>query len=229
MNSSNTLLQPARRTAAHEIFNQLHTDIVTLKLLPGTKVSESEIARQMDVSRQPVREAFIQLNNLGLLEVRPQRATLVRKISVNEILNANYIRTAVEVEVIRSACKEATDENFKLFDTNLKSQKRVAHQQDAAAFHSLDYDFHQLICIAAKTEFAFPTIAENKSQVDRLCMICLTDKKNMLELIDDHTEIYGALKQRNVRRMIDLTRSHLSRLDVTLKNAFEEHGEYFED
>ena len=229
MNSSNALLQLARRTAADEIFDQLRTDIVTLRLLPGTKVSESEIARQMGVSRQPVREAFIQLNNLGLLRVRPQKSTLVRKISIKEILNANYVRTAVEVEVIRSACKSATDKDFELFDVNLKSQKSVARKNDATAFHSLDYDFHQLVCIAAKREFAFSTIAENKSQVDRLCMICLTDKKNMLELIDDHIRIYDALKLRNVRSMIDLTRSHLSRLDTILKKACEEHSDYFED
>jgi len=228
MNSSTAILRSTRRTAADEILDQLQADIVSLRLPPGTKVSESEIAKQNGVSRQPVREAFIQLNNMGLLEVRPQKATLVRKISIQGILNARFIRTAVEVEVIRKACGSATKKDFEQFDGNLKDQKRAARQNDASEFHSLDYQFHRLICVAADSEFAFATIAENKAQVDRLCMICLTDKKSMRELIDDHSHIFEALKQRNISAMVELTRSHLSRLDSTLKTACEEHGDLFE-
>jgi len=229
MNGSTAGLQAERRTTADEIFDHLQADIVAMRLPPGTKVSESEIAKQHGVSRQPVREAFIQLNNLGFLQVRPQKATLVRKISIQGILNARFIRTAVEIEVLRKACKSASEEDFDQFDINLKEQKRAARKDDAALFHSLDYEFHRLICTAAESEFAFSTIAENKSQVDRLCMICLTDKKSMLELIDDHSQIFDALRQRNIRSMIDLTRSHLSRLDSTLKTACEEHSEFFEE
>jgi len=229
MNGSTAIFQAGRRTTADEIFDQLHADIVSLRLPPGTKLSESEIAKQNGVSRQPVREAFIQLNNLGLLTVRPQKATLVRKISIQGILNARFIRTAVEIEVIRKACENATEKDFEQFSVNLKSQKRAARKNDATEFHSLDYSFHHLICQAADAEFAYSTIAENKSQVDRLCMICLTDKKSMLELIDDHANIFDALRQRDVHSMIELTRSHLSRLDSTLKTACEEHSDLFED
>jgi len=228
MNSS-TPQATIRRTAASHVFNQLHADIVSLRLLPGEKVSESEIAKQLCVSRQPVREAFIQLSNLGLLEVRPQKATLVRKISIQEILNARFIRTAVEVEVIREACKRVTEQQYRSFDANMNSQRQAASKNNATEFHALDFNFHHLICISANAEFAFSSIAENKAQADRLCMICLTDKTSMLELIDDHSRIYTALQQRNAKRMIELTRSHLDRLDVTLKTAINEHGEYFQD
>ncbi len=229
MNSSTASLPSERRTTADEIFDQLQADIVAMRLPPGTKVSESEIAKQYGVSRQPVREAFIQLNNLDLLQVRPQKATLVKKISIQDILNARFIRTAVEVEVMRKACKSATEKDFEQFEINLKGQKRAARNNNTTEFHSLDYDFHQLICIAADAEFAFATIAKNKSQVDRLCMICLTDKKSMLALIDDHSQIFDALRHRDVRCMIDLARTHLSRLDSTLKAACDEHSEFFED
>jgi len=229
MTRSTAVLQSVRRTNADEIFDQLHADIVNLRLLPGSKLSESEIAKQNGVSRQPVREAFLHLNKMGLLEIRPQKATLVRKISIQGILNARFIRTAVEVEVIRSACERASKEDFDRFEINLKNQKRVASANDAAEFHALDYDFHRLICAAANLDFAFATIAENKSQVDRLCMVILTNKKSMLELIDDHSMIFEALKKRDEKAMIKLTRTHLSRLDSTLKVACEEHSEYFEN
>ena len=229
MASSSQAEQDPRRTSADQVFDQLQSDIVSLRLLPGTKLSESEIAKQSDVSRQPVREAFIRLNNLGLLTVRPQKATLVRKISIQEILNARFIRTAVEIEVVRKACNESTDSNYKAFEANLDKQTKAAKSNDTDAFHALDYDFHQEICIAADSEFAFETIASNKSQVDRLCMLCLANKQGMLSLVEDHSKIFDALKRRDAREMIDLTRLHLSRLDGTLKKAREEHGDFFED
>ena len=67
-----------RGTNADDVFDQLHSQIVSLEMLPGTRISEVEIASQFKVSRQPVREAFIRLANLDLLLVRPQRATEVR-------------------------------------------------------------------------------------------------------------------------------------------------------
>ncbi len=229
MNDGTALLQSARRTSADEVFDQLHGDIVSLRLVPGTKLSESEIAKQCEVSRQPVREAFIRLNDMGLLTVRPQKATLVRKISMREILNARFIRTAVEVEVVRKACANEQEPDAKSFEANLKAQAKAAGKGDTDSFHAHDYDFHRLVCIAADSEFAFDTIAENKSQVDRLCMLCLANEQGMLELVDDHTKIYNALERRDARSMIDVTRSHLSRLDATLQMAKKEYQHFFEN
>jgi len=229
MASSTQAMQDNRRTSADEVFDQLQSDIVSLRLLPGAKLSESEIAKQSNVSRQPVREAFIRLNNLGLLTVRPQKATLVRKISIQEILNSRFIRTAVEVEVVRKACSKSTDSNYRAFETNLLAQTKAAKNNDTNAFHALDYEFHQQMCIAADSEFAFETIASSKSQVDRLCMLCLANEQGMLDLVDDHSRIFNALERRDETEIIDITRLHLSRLDSTLKKAREEHGEFFED
>lgn len=229
MSSQTVALKSTRRTTADKIFDQLYADIMALRLLPGAKLSESEIAKKNDVSRQPVREAFIQLNNKGLLNIRPQKATTVRKISIRAIRKARFIRTAVEIEVIRHACENVTKQHLKMIEANVKSQHKAAIDNDASRFHALDYEFHRLICVAADTEFAFTIIEENKTLEDRLCMICLTDKQRMLELVDDHSRIFEALQAQDAERMIELTRIHLSRLNITLRTACEEHDEYFEE
>ena len=79
-------LNGGRHTNADSVFERLHSDIVSLRLAPGTKLSEIEVAKRSDVSRQPVREAFIRLSDMNLLKIRPQKATVVRKISIREIL-----------------------------------------------------------------------------------------------------------------------------------------------
>ncbi len=92
-----------RRTTTDVVFDQLFEEITSLKLLPGTKLSEADVARRFGVSRQPIRDAFNRLCNLELLVIRPQKATKVRGFSMPHIAHARFIRLAVELEVIRRA------------------------------------------------------------------------------------------------------------------------------
>lgn len=218
-----------RRTTVDDVFDRLHADIVTLKLEPGTRMSEVEVASQFNISRQPVREAFIRLSNLRLLEIRPQKATLVRKISQSHILNSRFIRTAVEAEVVHRACTLKTDLDITSFDDNLARQALCVESMNIDEFHDLDYAFHHLICRAGDAEFAFDTIAGNKAHLDRLCLIQLSSQAALSEVREDHAEIYDLLKKRDEAGTIKLIRHHLSRLDQTLDAARESHSDYFED
>lgn len=229
MNIEASGFEGERRTTADDVFERLHSDIVNLRLLPGTKLSEVEVAKRSDVSRQPVREAFIRLNNMSLVQVRPQRATRVRKISIRDILNARFIRTAVEVEVVRRACLAVNAENLLNLEANLSKQKAAVAENDGNRFHDLDYEFHRLMCLAANCEFAFKTIAENKSHVDRLCLLSLANADDRGVLYQDHSSIFKALTLRDETAIVELTRIHFSRLDVTLANAREKYSDYFED
>ena len=149
MNYQQSLGDGKRQTTADEVFHKLQSDITSLRLTPGSKLSEVEVAKLYDVSRQPVREAFVRLGDLNLLHIRPQKATLVKKISVSELQNSRFIRAAVEVEVVRKACQLATQESFDLIDHNLSQQAKAVETEDAKLLHNLDYEFHQLICAAA--------------------------------------------------------------------------------
>ena len=92
------MVQPShlseRRTSVDDIFDYLHDEILSLRLRPGDKISEAEIASRFGVSRQPVRDAFSRLANLDLLLIRPQRATEVRRFSSREIEKSSFIRAA---------------------------------------------------------------------------------------------------------------------------------------
>lgn len=229
MNIRQTVGDTKRLTTAEEVFQRLQSDIISLRIAPGTKLSEVEIAKLYDVSRQPVREAFMRLGDLNLLQIRPQKATLVRKISMQELAHTRFIRAAVEVEVIRKACKTATQEDFEALENNLKQQVVVVDARDAKALHELDYEFHRLICEAAQCLPAFRTIAENKAHTDRVCTLELADANGMKETLEGHTRILDAMKKRDEELAVKMTRVHLAHLDDTLENASRNHPDYFEN
>lgn len=219
----------SRRTTTDDIFDRIYSDITTLALKPGTKISEVEVAKQFDVSRQPVREAFIRLSNMGLLVVRPQRATIVRKISRKEVADARFIRAAVEVEVVRTACERFDESHCATFEENLEKQRQTVEPNDFKTFRELDAEFHKLLCACAGSELAYKTIHESKAQVERLCAMSLSEPTEFKQVYEDHVQLYELLKRGDVDGIVILMRKHLSRLDSTIEEASLSNEDFFED
>lgn len=221
-------LSPRRRmTSTEEIFLQLRSDIISMKLSPGTKISEAEVAKKHDVSRQPVREAFLRLGELNLLHIVPQKATSIRKISHQELRNTRFLRAAVEVEVVRVACKIATQESLNAIAVNLLQQKQATESRDSNLLRQLDYDFHRLICVAADSLPAFQSISENKAHTDRVCSLELSDASGMEEVLEGHTAMYDAIVLRDEEKAVQMTRLHLRHLNATLETANEKYPDFF--
>jgi len=229
MNYQQSLGDSKRQTTADEVFHKLQSDIISLRLTPGAKLSEVEVAKLYDVSRQPVREAFVRLGDLNLLHIRPQKATLVKKISVSELQNSRFIRASIEVEVVRKACHLATQESLDLIDYNLSQQAEAVKIGDAKLLHNLDYEFHRLICSAANCLPAFRTIAENRRYTDRVCTLELANVSGMSEVLEGHQNIIDAIKNQDEETAVAMTRIHLAHLDDTLEVAHENYPDYFED
>ncbi|MEP0940262.1 MAG: GntR family transcriptional regulator [Rhizobiaceae bacterium] len=217
-----------RRTTTDVVFDRLHEEIASLKMLPGAKLSESDIAHRFGVSRQPVRDAFNRLENLGLLLIRPQRATEVRGFSMPHIAHARFVRLAVELEVVRKACSIWDNARAETLNHNLDQQRLSVSKGQSEQFHSLDYQFHKLICELGECPLAFNTIEECKNKVDRLCVLSLDRKDEFSVLLDDHEQLADALQSGSTEDATAIARKHFARLDDTIDHIHAKHSEYFE-
>ncbi len=217
-----------RKTTTDVVFEQLHKEIVSLELLPGTKLSEAEVARRFGVSRQPVRDAFSRLDNLDLLLIRPQRATEVRGFSMQRIAHARFVRLAVELEVIRCACLAWNESSTATLDENLEQQRSAIEADDPGLFHRLDTEFHQHIFDLAGCDHAIETIQECRQKVDRLCVLSLGRQSEAATLVEDHQAVADALREGSAEKAMAATRLHLSRLDSTIADIHKNHDEYFD-
>ncbi|MEO1365058.1 MAG: GntR family transcriptional regulator [Pseudomonadota bacterium] len=217
-----------RRTAADIVFDRLQQEITALKLLPGTKLSESEVAKRFGVSRQPVRDAFSRLASLDMLLIRPQKATEVRRFSMQRIAHARFVRLSVELEVIRSACAVWNGPRAKVLDDSIAAQRAAIDSADAEQFHALDYAFHTSLCELAGHPLASETIEASKLKVDRLCVLSLGRAHEADALWGDHRAMAAALKRKDAEAACAAVRKHLSRLDDTIADIHAAHADYFE-
>ena len=217
-----------RRTSVDDIFDHLYEEILSLRLRPGDKISEADIAAQFGVSRQPVRDAFNRLATLDLLQIRPQRATEVKRFSSREIAKSRFVRAAIEQEVLRRAAKHCDAHGAALLDAALAAQDQAIRDQDVDAFGALDYEFHKVLCDIGQVDFAFDVIMTEKSKVDRLCILSLSKGDRMPELVADHRDIAEAVKSRDAARAVEYGLRHLSRLDDTIEQISTSNANYFE-
>ncbi|MEL6679637.1 MAG: GntR family transcriptional regulator [Pseudomonadota bacterium] len=218
-----------RATGSDVVFDHLFDQITKLELLPGTKISELEVAKALGYSRQPVREAFTRLAGLNLLLVRPQRATVVRPFSRKLIANARFVRAAVELEVVRAATRDRDTSIDPELKSNMNAQAGAIASGQTKRFHELDYEFHRLLCRSARQAFAFDLIAANKAQVDRLCMLALTSKDAMEVLYSDHERLLAAIRSGDASGADKTLRDHLARLTPTIDAIYTTHRAYFDD
>ena len=216
------------RTTTDIVFDHLYDEISSLRLLPGARISEADIANQMGVSRQPVRDAFNRLGNLDLLLIRPQRATEVRGFSMQAIENARFVRLAVELEVVSRACASWGPEHVEALEAQIELQEKAVKSGETSKFHGLDYTFHKMICEIGGYPLAFDMIQDCKRSVDRLCVLSLRKADEIEAIVEDHKEIAQSLERRSVEGVRKAVEKHLSRLDETIREIHEAHANYFE-
>lgn len=205
------------------VFEDLYDRVIKLELLPGTKLSEVEIATQMDVSRQPVRDAFFRLSQLGFLLVRPQRATTVTPISERAVLQARFIRTAMELETVRTASTVLTPGQLDSLERILEQQKAVLNPEDREKFHTLDDEFHKAICEFSGHDYAWTLIRNTKAHMDRVRYLTLSYRAKTA--YSEHVTLLQALKEHDIDGATATIRMHLSRVVEDMPNIRKDHPE----
>ncbi|MCO4318141.1 GntR family transcriptional regulator [Phyllobacterium sp. 21LDTY02-6] len=220
----------ARQTSVGgQVYEVVRNAIVQLQLRPGDAVSESEIAAQLGVSRQPVREAFIKLSEAGLVEIRPQRGTFVRLISVQEVENAQFLREAIEVAVVRKAALQASAAGIAQLRDIIEQQRRAAARGDHSGFLRLDEAYHQAIAGSVNCDDAWRVLDSLKAQMDRVRYLSLPEATPLDAIIDQHATIVEALETGSPETAESAMHIHLREILKSLPKLAAENRSFFAD
>jgi GntR family transcriptional regulator, rspAB operon transcriptional repressor len=213
---------------ARRVFRELRNAIVTMRFRPGQALSEQEIATQLGVSRQPVREAFIKLSEAGLLTIRPQRGSFIVKISVKQVFDARFVREAVELAIVRRACTEMPAAAIARLRDNLKAQHAAADDLSVDRFMELDEAFHRGIALGVDCEYAWRVVEETKAQMDRVRYLSLPHATPVKRLIAQHEAIVEAVEARDPDRAETAMRLHLREILTSVPELAQRFPDYFE-
>jgi len=208
--SMDDVLEPLRRDSTPErIATQLRTGIVTGRLPPGQALREVEIARQLGVSRGPVREAFQRLIQEGLLEAHPARGVFVPQLAADDVADLYLARGAVEVAAAQLLASSGTAEAFAALSAAL-AELRAAPADDWNELSRLDLRLHEVLVRSTGSKRLarmFDTLAAET----RLCMIALEAfYPRRADLVIEHAEIVEAIQQGDAETATRLLERHMS-------------------
>lgn len=212
---------------ASHVFNVLRNAIVTLKLLPGDSLSEAETAKQLGVSRQPVREAFIQLSKIGMLNILPQKGSFVVKISERDVENARFIREAIESAIVERACTRANPEQIEKIDSIISDQEHAVNTIAQERFLELDDAFHRTIACSADCLYGWHIVENLKAQMDRVRFLSLAEATPISKIVHQHRQIANAIKKGDEHAARIAMREHLSELLISMPKLAEHHRDLF--
>ncbi|SDI43966.1 GntR family transcriptional regulator [Propionivibrio dicarboxylicus] len=231
-NSPEVKIQNFLPQESQSIGSQLHrllrAAIIEGELLPGQIISEIEMSKRFDISRQPVREAFIKLAEERLVEVRPQRGTFVRKISVKEVLDARHLREIIEVSIVREVSAKHDAELINRLRQLITQQKETA-PGDAHAFLELDEEMHRTIALHAGREYAWRVTESIKAQMNRVRFLSFDFAQSKFELAGEHAAIVDAIEAGNADLAAQLMEKHLRGILATLPRVVSQYPDYFTD
>ena len=137
------------RTLGQSAYEALLELVVTGRLRPGQHLVETELARHLGVSRQPVREALHRLQAEGWVEFRPNRGACVHAPSAHEVDELLAVRALLEVEAARLAALRASERQLTQLDGICREGEDAVRRNDIARFGAANHDFHASLATLA--------------------------------------------------------------------------------
>lgn len=135
-------------TLKQYVYNLVRQAILSGKYKPGARLNESQLAREFNISRIPIREALMQLREHGLVMSHERRGMFVTELSDEEVQQINSLRVVLEAEAIK-LCRARMTRPLAAKLTSLVEQMENSHDSTDIDSAALDLELHRTIWDAA--------------------------------------------------------------------------------
>lgn len=209
-------------------YERIRDDIMNMALEPGMDVSVQKLSERYGVSRTPVRESLVRLQQSGLVEIYPQRKTVVSKIDLQRVHEEWFIRTSLESAVVDEFIYKCSELVADTMQALINKQKKYMSKEHFREFYVVDNRFHQLIFETAGENLSWSTIEEVASHYNRVRL--LHGKMVGVEAIgiEDHEKIVEAARKRDAKTMRAVMLEHSNRHLEQVKSMSKQYPEFFQ-
>jgi len=156
------------RHAAPQVFERLRDAIIAIELVPGTVLSRAELSLQFGLSQTPIRDALMKLGEEGLVDIFPQHATVVRAIDISVARQEHFLRSAIELELVRSLATTPDAALITRLERSIEKQKMLVDSEDYSEFVAADQGFHRAMYEAGSIADLWIMVRRHSGHIDRL-------------------------------------------------------------
>jgi DNA-binding GntR family transcriptional regulator len=192
------------------IAEMVRESIIDGKIRPGERLTEPDLASRLGVSRTPLREALLQLDSEGFVNVTPRRGAVVSELSREDAMETYLVKGALESLAARLACERITSEEMeRLRDIHDRMSRLAASRsRDHRRILQLNAEFHTILSNASRNEKLIQYIRVLRSQALRYNYIYLSVLSHLSASLREHARILDAIGKRDGDAAERLVRAH---------------------
>jgi GntR family transcriptional regulator, rspAB operon transcriptional repressor len=206
---------------ADQVYDALRERIKTLVLEPGAALRKEEIAAEFGVSRAPVSDAIARLAEDGLVDVYPQHGSFVAKLRAEDVREGLFIRTALEVEVVRRVARLRDEALYEALRANIVDQERALAAGNLHTLYALDEAMHDALFSMVEMPRAEKILEAARAPLDRMRQIVLPNEGRPEATVREHRSIVEAVISGDPEFAAAAMRAHLNALFVVVEAQLE--------
>lgn len=182
--------------SSQKTYERIRQKILDFELFPGTRITETELADEFQVSRTPVRAALQRLSAEGHITILPKQGCFVRPMDAERISQYYDVRVGLEAEAIEMACRQMPVESIDalLEIWNPANARKTQHLDE---IRSLEEAFHISIAEGSGNEVLVGYLRDINDHIRILRRLGFPDRKAVLETFEEHHEMCQLISRRS--------------------------------
>jgi len=196
-------------TIKDQVYEAIKENILNENLKPGQRIQELQIAKEMNVSRSPVRSAINELIGEGLLESIPNKSVRVRQLSEKDIVDAFEFRIIIEKYAMEKAVQNMNDRLRGRLLEFRQSFLEYSDHQELQSYVQVDSAFHEFLVTSAGNQIVTDSLNKVSMLIIPFRVFSLSSHERFLASIKEHTGMIDGLLNRNLDEAWQSCMTHL--------------------
>ncbi len=205
-------LTQERRSLVDSAYQDLKRRVITGSLKPGVQLLEEELAEMLGMSRTPVREAAVRLEQEGFLEIIPRRGFKISSLSKRAIREINEVLECLEIQAAeRLAGRKVSPAELKMLEDAVAGMDRALESEDIHEWASADYRFHSLLIELCGNQHLAATALNYLDKAHRFRVLTLPLRPRPVYSNVNHAAVVEAIRRNDPQTAQDIHRAHKRR------------------
>ncbi len=205
-----------KTVAMQDIYTILRDMILSFELYPGSRVTETELADYFKVSRTPIREALLKLENEGHLTIRSKQGCFIRQIDIAELSEYYRVRISLEMAAVEDACNHMPASEIEGL-LQIWAPDKLPEKIMPNVMEDRDESFHIALALGGRNEILAKYLRDINDHIRVIRRVDFTDPDRINRTFQEHHQILLAILNRDIGKARNLIKRHIQRSEEFAK------------
>lgn len=217
---------PEAENLAERAYRELREMAISFEIRPGERLNEIVLAKQLGVSRTPLREALNRLCSEGFLTFSTNQGFFRKSLEVKEIFDLYEFRQKLEVAAVKLVVERATDEQIAEIEQFLEQSAKEVPTRSTLEMVALDEEFHEMVMTLSENTEMLHSLKNINGRIRYVRWVDMDGRRSVTQR--QHKAIMKKVGERDAEGAAQLMSEHIGhRLENIIENVEKCYGKIY--